>query len=692
MPYRILRVLFRLFFIDEELTMIINKFKFLLVTTALCLTQAFGASQKQAESFLAFEDIYPVMEQILEYHVDHHEMKPHLMQRAIKLYFKQFDPERIYFLEEEAAPFFQANEQVKEHTLSQYHNNRYETFYQINNEIQKAIQRHRYWRKSLFKDVDMVFEDVQSFEESDVPSPPPFSKSELELKQRIYHHALRFIQSQIGKTSKELAQENQEKILQLYLKKVNDKENLYLSINKDEKHREHLLSLRILKALAKSLDSHTAFFSPAEAYNMRINLEKSFQGIGVVLEETYEGVKVVKLIEGGPADKSGVLKKGDFIVSVEGASIKNLSFREILDLIRGKEGTDISLGIKRYDEEPNANEQFLSVTLTRGKVTLNDQRVETSFERFGDGIIGKITLHSFYEGGDGVSSEKDVLKAIRELSKEGDLNGLILDLRNNSGGFLSQAVRVAGLFITNGVVVVSKYSDGDIRIFRDLDGQTYYDGPVVVLTSKASASAAEIVAQALQDYGTSIIVGDERTYGKGSIQHQTITNENASSHFKVTVGRYYTASGKSTQINGVKADIIVPGKLSDEEIGEQFLEYPLAYDTIGPIFFDPLVDLDSDAKKWFQKYYLPTLQKPQKYWKQLLPQLKKNSSFRVQNSEEYQTLLSSNVSLGDKFLEQDVNSVKSTQEMTLEKLQEQEAVNIVKDMILLQKKHRELSY
>ena len=152
---------------------------------------------------------------------------------------------------------------------------------------------------------------------------------------------------------------------------------------------------------------------------------------------------------------------------------------------------------------------------------MNDDRIKSSYEVVEGGIIGKITLHSFYESTDGVSSEKDIKEAIRDFRRKGELNGLVLDLRENSGGFLGQAVRVAGLFVSNGVIVISKYGKGDVHYLRNIVGKSYFNGPLVVLTSKMSASASEIVAQALQDYGVALVVGDERTFGKGSIQYQT---------------------------------------------------------------------------------------------------------------------------------------------------------------------------
>jgi carboxyl-terminal processing protease len=251
------------------------------------------------------------------------------------------------------------------------------------------------------------------------------------------------------------------------------------------------------------------------------------------------------------------------------------------------------------------------------------------------------------------------------------------------GGFLMQAVKVSGLFVTSGVVVVAKYSDGDVRFFRDIDGHAYFDGPMVVLTSKASASAAEIVAQALQDYGAAIVVGDGRTYGKGSIQHQTVTNANSENFFKVTVGRYYTVSGRSTQIDGVISDIVVPTQFHKREIGEVTLDFPLPGDAMLPSYEDMLVDLDWESKRWYLKYYIPSLQKQESTWHSMLDVLKKNSAQRITGNAPYQEFIRE-LSEGAGFYDDssDLEEDKVDLQMT-------ESVNIVEDMIQLESKFAE---
>jgi carboxyl-terminal processing protease len=316
------------------------------------------------------------------------------------------------------------------------------------------------------------------------------------------------------------------------------------------------------------------------------------------------------------------------------------------------------------------------VELVRDKIVMQDERVRYTFEQCNDGIIGKIVLPSFYESGVNSSCEKDMREALRGLKKEGDLKGIVIDMRDNSGGFLSQAVKLSGLFITSGVVVISKYSRGEMQYLRDVDGRSYYDGPIVLLTSKASASAAEIVAQALQDYGVAVVVGDERTYGKGTIQYQTVTDDHADNFFKVTVGRYYTVSGRSTQIEGVKADIVVPTEYHPYNIGERFLAYPLKNDQVAPVYLDPLVDVDAKNKAWFQKNYLPNIQKKLSLWTRMLPELKEMSQSRVAANKSFVKYVkgSGDMSYSN---EGDSESVNSDPQMN-------EAVLIVKDMIHLQ--------
>jgi carboxyl-terminal processing protease len=266
-------------------------------------------------------------------------------------------------------------------------------------------------------------------------------------------------------------------------------------------------------------------------------------------------------------------------------------------------------------------------------------------------------------------------EALRRLKVNGKIRGVVLDLRENLGGFLNQAVKVAGLFINSGVIVISKYAQGELQYLRDIDGRVYYTGPLLVLTSKASASAAEIVAQALQDYGAALVVGDERTYGKGSIQYQNVTERGPSTFFKVTVGKYYTVSGRSTQIEGVKADIVVPTEYSVYNIGERFLEYPLKNDRLPSAYVEPLSEADKKKEHWWQRRSTPQMHPQQSLWVQICPQLKASSAMRLEKNKNFQSFLKSL---------KPQTTLQKAENWGGADLQMEEAVNILKDMIIQQ--------
>ncbi len=624
------------------------------------------------ESKLKTEDIAGVMNQFFAYHVDQNEISARVLERSLKIYLNHFDPTHSYLLQEEVIAYTQPSGQLLQAALKEYEQERFTTYFTLNEVIKRGINRARGWRQSWESDPKALVAAAISVEGISEKK-PGYPHTYAALRDRHYDRFVRYLAYQMEMLAYPSYEGREGQLVTLCERQLTLLENSYLGIDEggyeitgvDE---EHLVVLRTLKALAQSLDAHTAYYSPEEAYAMKVQLERGMCGIGVLLREGIDGITVQEVIEGGPAKESGLIEVGDTIVQVDGVPIQDISFKTVLEIMRGSEGSATQLGILR-------NNQFLQVELVRRAITLGDKRVDVRSEPFGEGIIGTITLHSFYEGKDGVSSENDLKEAIDSLRARGSLRGLVLDMRENSGGFLTQAVKVSGLFISSGVVVISRYSDGSIKYYRNLDGERYYEGPLVVLVSRGSASATEIVAQTLQDYGVAVVVGDERTYGKGTIQHQTVTQDKTDSFFKVTVGRYYTVSGKSTQISGVKSDILVPSIYHFEELGEAYLDYPLPADSVEAAYHDNLQDIDPFARRWFKKYYVPTLQPVVESWQPLIPQLAINSERRIAQNQNYQQFLEAMASdkrQGD-FGEND--------------LQIEESVNIVKDMILLSNEH-----
>src|SRR3990167_1877112 len=609
-------------------------FSFLSLSWLFCL-QPLAASGGQ----LSLDDVPQVMERFFHFHIENNEWNPTLVRRSLKLYIEQFDSDKSYFLEEEVAPYLAMSEARVEEIQKRLEKNNYSDFFEVNRLAQKEILRARNLRTEMGRELSAQKRVTLQQSQGVVNR---YAKTLSEISDKQKQRMVRFYKFHEERSRLD-TEERKAKVFVLFEKKIGRFENSYLFLDSEgaklsQERTEHLLSLRILKAFAKSLDTHTAFFSPEEALEMRLSLEKQFEGVGVVLSEGIDGIVIADLIHGGPAEQSGKIQINDQLVEIDGKGITHVSFEEIMELLKKKDRSEIILGLRRIDPVME-KESFFRVSLTKKPIAVKEDRIRSSYELVDGGVVGKITLQSFYENSDGVSSERDIREAIRSFRQAGELKGLVLDLRENSGGFLGQAVRVAGLFLGNGVVVISKYGKGDVHYLRNISGKRFFGGPLVVLTSKMSASASEIVAQALQDYGVALIVGDDRTFGKGSIQYQTITDEQANLFFKVTVGRYYTVSGRSAQIEGVKADILVPSHYAPYRIGERYLEYALPADQVAPAYIDPLTDLDEKSRAVFRKRYLPTLQKVVSFWQKSLPALKAASAKRMSANPQFQVFL-----------------------------------------------------
>lgn len=647
-----------------------------------------------AEDLLTVNDIQPVMKQIFEQHVDQKEISNKSIKSAFKVYIDKFDPDRIYLLEEEVNPYLQLTDSQLNTIVSAYKQNRFPAFEVLNRTIQNAILRSRAIRKELEKTPGVLFSTPSSSitEAGDPDLKKIFVKNKEALHKVIKGYLINFINAEKQHFGSDVVLENQAQTIEIFEKGMQQRENNYLYRNSDgssipKAEQDNLFTLHVLKALASSLDAHTTFYDETEATDLKMRLQKEFQGVGIIFQQKIDGsVLVGDLSDGGPAAKSGMVKIGDTVLEINGVSIVGVPFDKVLDMIRTNKGASsdtLQLVLKR-----KSSGAVVKVQLKKQEIAMKGERAEGVFKRIDGGIIGLITLNSFYQNANGITSEHDVLTALENFKKVGPLRGLILDLRENSGGFLNQAVKVAGLFISNGVIVVSKYFNGEEHYYRDLDGKTYYSGPFVILTSRATASAAEIVAQALQDYGVAVIVGDETTYGKGTIQNQNVTDDNpkGTSLFKVTVGKYYTVSGKTPQLQGVRADIVVPGIFNYEHLGEQYLEFTVQSDTIQSEYRDDLADITPNLKAWYQRYYMPSLQHKDQQWQKMLPALRNLSADRLMQNQDYQTFLK-NARQGNA-----VSYIKSSSKGSKPiDYQLDEALNIVQDMIRLQLQERSKS-
>jgi len=357
-----------------------------------------------------------------------------------------------------------------------------------------------------------------------------------------------------------------------------------------------------MDAYTTSVDPHTDYFSPITSENFKIDMSLSLEGIGARLMTDDGYTKVVEIIPGGPAFKSKKLNADDRIISVaqgvDGEFVDVVGWRitDVVQLIRGPKESTVRLQILRATDGPTAKP--VEISLVRDKVKLEEQAAKSKIlEIDNNGIpyrVGVITIPKFYtdfEGtqsgdSDSKSTVTDVKKLLEDL-KQKNVDGVVIDLRNNGGGALSEAIDVTGLFIDKGPVVQVKNDQGNIEVGSDLDPGIVYSGPLAVLVNRFSASASEIFAAAIQDYGRGVIVG-EQTYGKGTVQNLIDLNKisrNSSNKFgqlKLTIAKYYRINGGSTQRLGVTPDITFPSYIDPNDFGESSEISALPWDKINP--------------------------------------------------------------------------------------------------------------
>ena len=365
-------------------------------------------------------------------------------------------------------------------------------------------------------------------------------------------------------------------------------------------------------ALTTSFDPHTSYFSPAEFENFQIDMSRSLEGIGAKLQTEGEYTVVNEIIPGGPAFKSSLLKKGDKIIGVgqgkttEMVDVSGLRINDVVKLIRGKKGTLVRL--KVYPASQGGRGPAKIVQLQREKIDLEEQAAKKSILQQNGQKIGVITIPSFYldfEGqrqntGNYTSTTRDVTRILNELNAE-RVDGVVIDLRDNGGGSLEEAVNVTGLFISTGPVVQISNAAGGKMVLRDEDRQVLYGGPLAVVVNRYSASASEIFAAAIQDYGRGVIIG-ERTFGKGTVQ-SIIKLARPFSFFgkkpdlgqlKLTIAKFYRISGGSTQHKGVLPDIVMPSMIDTSAVGEDTYTSSLPWSTISRAFYRPTSEVSPE--------------------------------------------------------------------------------------------------
>ncbi len=515
-------------------------------------------------------------------HVSGRKVDDQISSRALDTYVKMLDPMKLYFLQEDIDSFEPYRKQLDDLVLRGDISPAYTIFTKYLNRVSERVQvaQNLIAQDLNFEEADSIIIDPKSttfaktIAESDDRWKKQIKLSVLDLKDegKTIEEARKLLSRRYGRYAKRWAQTDADELLELYL-----------------------------TSITMGYDPHTTYMSPGSLNDFQIMMRLNLEGIGAALQDKDGYTVVSNVIPGGAADKDGRLKKEDFIVSVgqgetsEMVDIVESPLKQVVDQIRGKAGTTVRLGVKK-----GGVGEVEIYQITRAQVELEEsaargQVVEHELPNAAGKLkIGYINLPSFYLDMDGArnntadfrSSTRDVSKILDGFRKD-NVDGVVLDLTRNGGGSLTEAISLTGLFIDKGPVVQVKDANGTVSPYDDEDAGVAWSGPLVVMTSKFSASASEILAGAIKDYKRGLVVGDPATHGKGTVQtlmdlgRELFNNDRENlGALKVTLQQFYLPDGDSTQRNGVAADVILPSISADMDVSEADLDYALEHDRV----------------------------------------------------------------------------------------------------------------
>jgi carboxyl-terminal processing protease len=531
-------------------------------------------------------------------------------------YIKSLDNHKMYFLASDIKEFEGYRYSFDEYFQEGHLTPAYDMF---NRFAQRVDERILFGINILEKEMDFTIQEELEIDREDSVWPETSNEANEYWRKRVKNDALNL--KIAGKDWKSIA----ETLNKRY-------ENLRRNI---VQYKSEDVFQLIMNAYTESIDPHSNYLSPFTSENFKMNMNLSLEGIGAQLQSDDEYTKINEIIVGGPAYKSGLLKKGDRIVGVaqeSGEMVDVIGWRlnDVVQLIRGPKGTSVRLQILPADQ---LNPTIKEITLVRDKVKLEEQsakkqilEIEESGKPFRIGVISIPAFYSNFEDQqkgikDFKSTTRDVKLLLDTLKKEG-VDGVVIDLRNNGGGALSEAIQLTGLFIDQGPVVQVRNADGTIEVGEDLENGMAYNGPLVVLVNRFSASASEIFSGAIQDYGRGLIIG-EQTYGKGTVQNLIDLNrlmrisDKELGQVKITIAKYYRVNGESTQHLGVIPDITFPSYFDDpKEYGESSEPSALPWDTIRSSSYSKVENLKS-----------------------FIEELKSRHEARIQTNTEFENLL-----------------------------------------------------
>ncbi len=529
-------------------------------------------------------------------HYSHVRIDDELSASVLDNYIEALDANKHYFLESDITYFGRYRQSLDDVLRSGDLESVFDVFrlYRL-----RAQQNLGYALSLLDTEIDFNTDEEYVFDREDAPWLSTQAEMQDLWRQRVTNDALSLTLAE--KEWDEVA-EILQKRYQRVLKRINnlDSDDVFESF---------------MNSFARTLDPHSSYLSPRQSEEYRIQMSLSYQGIGASLQLDDELVAVLNVIPGGPASIDGRLAPNDRITAVgqgdEGDLVDVVGWQldDVVQLIRGPSGTSVRLQILPADALPGADEYILD--LTRDKVKLEEQAAASEriqIERDGrTHHIGVISVPSFYQDYDArsrgeedyVSTTRDVRRLITELEDEG-IDGLVIDLRGNGGGHLSEATSLTGLFVGDGPIVQLKDTNGRIEVLKEEDAAPAYTGPLALLVDRFSASASEIFAAAIQDYRRGVVIG-QQTFGKGTVQNLYVLDQYARrvpdpglGQLTLTIGKYYRVTGGSTQHRGVLPDIDLPSAVDPTTIGESSRERALPWDQIRATGFAAGQPLDSE--------------------------------------------------------------------------------------------------
>lgn len=526
------------------------------------------------------------------------EINDDFSKKVYKKYLDNIDPTKRFFIQSDIDEFSKY-----ETSIDDMIKNKDLTFFNLTNArlLKRMSESREIYEDVLSKPFDFTVKESINVDYEKLP----FSKSKSELKDRWRKQLKLSALSSI--TDKEQLEEDKKKKDNAYEMKSFDviekevRENSLKSLNEyfdfieKELERDDWFAI-FLNSIVERFDPHTFYFSPDDKEKFDVSMSGTFQGIGARLQKKESGVEVSELISGGPAWRGKELEAGDLILKVaqgkeEPLDIAGMRLDDVVKKIKGPKGTEVRLTVKKVDGTIKV------ISIIRDEVETEETFAKSSIVVKDGKKYGIIYLPKFYisfENKENRDAFKDVAAEIEKLKAQ-NIDGLVMDLRDNGGGSLETVVKMVGLFIPDGPIVQVKAPGRNPEILPDPDKKVQYDGPLVVMINNFSASASEIFAAAIQDYKRGIVVGSKHSYGKGTVQNVIDLNQfiRGNSYgdlgaLKTTIQKFYRINGGSTQREGVKSDIVFPDRFSYLDMGERDEESALPWDKIEPAKYQPL--------------------------------------------------------------------------------------------------------